>query len=184
MIGATATTARGEGLQSSDWLNRTLLAAEPSHRAVRVKVRHLTRSDVDRTLQKGLIPVYAFAVAAGVAATVTAPPSMLEVIGLGWARLWALYLLLGGLVSLVGVLMRRGARGDWLGEFVGLPLIATAVLTYGIIAAKTLDSTAGRGAGVCLLGMLGSLLVVRWLRVWDDGKQSTRKDHLPPTQTT
>lgn len=182
-VNLPATTRPREGLQSLDWLPRTTSAERTSHRAARVKVLRLTRSDVDRTLQKGLIPVYSFAVAAGIAATVTAPPSMLEVIGSGWARLWALYLLAGGIVCLVGVLMRRGARGDWLGEFVGLPLIGTAVAVYGAVAMSTLNSAAGRGAGVCLLGMLASLLAVRWLRVWDDGKRSTSKPSNPPTQT-
>jgi hypothetical protein len=144
---------------------------------------------VDRTLQKGLVWVYAFGTFAGAAAVVFSPPSMLDVIGERGARAWGLYMLAGGLVCLVGVLMRRGARGDWLGEFVGIPLVVVAVAVYGVVAAETLDGTPGRLAGIGLLGMLASLLIVRWLRVWDDGKRATgtrsrssRHNH-PPTAT-
>jgi hypothetical protein len=128
---------------------------------------------VDRTLQKGLVVVYAFGLAAGLGATLFQPPSMLETIHTTGARAWGLYMLLGSLICLAGVLMRRGARGDWLGEFVGIPLVVVAVTVYGVVATATLEGTPGRVAGICLLGMLATLLIVRWFRVWDDGKRAT-----------
>lgn len=139
----------------------------------------MTRDNVDRTLQKGLVPVYTFAVAAGVSAMIFAPPTMLDVIGRRGAFVWGMFQLIGGLVCLGGVLMRRGARGDWFGEFVGIPLVATAVVIYGVVASRTLGGVPGRLAGIFLFGMLISLLVVRWLRVHDDGVKSTRPPTLP-----
>lgn len=140
----------------------------------------MTREAVDRNLQRGLIPAYSFAVSAGFSALLFAPPSMLETIGVRGARVWGFYMLLGGGVCLAGVLMRRGARGDWLGEFVGIPLVVVALLVFGGVAIDTLEGVPGRLAGICLFGMLASLLIVRWLRVWDDGRNSTHPPTPPP----
>lgn len=147
----------------------------------------LTRDDVDRTLQRGLIPVYALGTAAGVATIVATPPSLLEVLGSTWPKLLGLLMLLGGGISLVGTLVPRGKAGDWLGEYAGLPSLVGGVALYGIVAAKTISGVPGRTAGVLLLLSFVSLLAVRWLRVRDDARRESgrkaRKATHPPTSS-
>lgn len=146
----------------------------------------MTRVDVDRTLQRGLVFVYGFAALGGAAISVWTPPSLHEQIGSTWASVLGLFLLLGGGISFIGTLIPRGRVGDWFGEFIGLPLVTAAVGLYGATAALTIDSERGRTGGVLLFMALVSLLVVRWLRVWDDGKRDAERQRrqaqtLPPT---
>lgn len=126
--------------------------------------------------------LYAVVTSAGLAASVWAPPVMLEVIGAQWSRVWGLFLLFGGLVCLIGVLMPRGTRGDWFGEFVAIPLVASAVAVYAGVALKTVDLVPGRLAGALLLLGLAVLISVRWFRVRDDAKKSTTS--TPPTRAS
>lgn len=146
----------------------------------------MTKREIDRTLQRGLVGVYALCVVGGLSAVFWQPPAMVDQLSWGWVvRLWAVFLLLGGLICLGGTMIPRGAEGDWFGEFAGLPLLAAAIATYGIVGLTSISSVPGRICGACLLLAFALLAGVRWLRVRNDALVETgKKEPKPPTPTT
>lgn len=142
----------------------------------------VTAELVDHWLQKPLVAVYLLCAVAGGSAYLWQPPAMLDAVEWSWMiRLWALFLLGGGGIALIGTLMPRGMDGDWFGEFAGLPLIAAAVTVYGIVALSTLNSMPGRLCGACLLVAFGILLLTRWVRVLNDAMKERRRPPHPKT---
>lgn len=139
----------------------------------------VTRHDVDRTLQVGLVPFYAIMTLAGLAIIAFAPPSLLEVLGPIQARVSGVFLLLGGSICFGGVLVTRGKDNDWLGEYAGLPGIITALVSYATVAALTVGSVPGRTGGVLIFYGFIVLLYVRWLRVRDDAGMPAPWWHHP-----
>lgn len=140
----------------------------------------MARGQVDRALQRGLVIAYGLLTAAAVSSILYTPPSMEETIGGTGANLWGVLTLLGSSACLGGVLVRRGARWDWFGEFIGIWALAGGVIVYACVVASTLENQPGRLAGTFLLFALGVLLIVRWFRVFDDGKTATAP--RPPTR--
>lgn len=75
-----------------------------------------------------------------------------------------LYVLLSGWMGLGGLLCAAGMLLDrWSGEFIGLPLLSTAMAAFGGV---TVQATHWNGYGIanfCLLVGLGLLFGGRWL---------------------
>lgn len=105
---------------------------------------------------------YALFVTAGVVGTIFGPLSLVAVMGPDAAAIWGLWLTLGGVACLLGVL-----TGTWVGEFVGMPLLWSALIGYAYAVGKYTDSPLGEwrwGAGALLLAVCAGLLD-RWLDV-------------------
>jgi hypothetical protein len=102
--------------------------------------------------------------AAGAAAWLWPTPSLAEATAGAQVLLliWEVFLIVGGISSAVGAFTDR-----WLGEYVGLPLLAS---TFGVYAAAAAAAgiTAGRPtstAGALALAAIAVVIVGRWLEV-------------------
>lgn len=72
--------------------------------------------------------------------------------------LWDIFLLCGGIASSAGAI-----TGRWLGEYVGLPLLASVFAVYGVAAFAAANATAG-SAGSAFVG-IALLFMGRWTDV-------------------
>ena len=80
---------------------------------------------------------------------------------------------LGGLLSLIGTVSKR-----WTGEFVGLPLLFTAFLGFGVLQARVSGWTLAAAPSTALLWSLALLLYARWrdtLRYYRVAQEGARK---------
>lgn len=80
------------------------------------------------------------------------------VVGL-WSVM-AAWMILGGLVSLAGQLSRR-----WTGEFVGLPLLFSALFGFGVLQGNITDWPLAVVPSVAILWAFSLSLAARWLDV-------------------
>lgn len=105
---------------------------------------------------------YALFIAAGVIGAVTGPLSLVAVMGDRTATVWGVWLTIGGLACLLGVL-----TGTWVGEFVGMPLLVSALVGYAYAVARYADSPLGawRWGGAALLVAVCCGLIDRLLDV-------------------
>lgn len=71
----------------------------------------------------------------------------------------AWFLLIGGSLSAIGAGTKR-----WVGEFVGLPLLAPAFAVFGILVWRTSVDVAPliAAANLSLLTAIGLIMVIRW----------------------
>lgn len=67
------------------------------------------------------------------------------------------WLVIGGLASLAGQLARR-----WTGEFVGLPLIGSALIGFGLLQANLYDWSIEVATSTALLWAFGLIVLSRW----------------------
>lgn len=110
-----------------------------------------------------LAVAYLMFTCAGVAATVWPAPSVERTAGAGVSLVvWTVFLIAGGLSAVLGRLF-----GRWLGEFLGLPLLAAAFLVYAVSAlyqvfAEQRPSSATAGLA---LGAITLLVGARWSEV-------------------
>jgi len=146
---------------------------------------HVTRESIDHTLQRVLVPVYAFCIASGVAAWIWQPPAFEHAVSNDWLiRVWSVFMVTGSLACFVGTLIPRGAEGDWFGEFIGLPLVGCAVAMFAAVALKVTPDQRGYIAGICLALAMSFLVWARWLRVRDDARKQRGRKPEPPTSAT
>lgn len=105
-----------------------------------------------------LVVAYLLLAAAGMAALWWPSPSV-RMAGRGLADLWSTFLLVGGLLSACGA-----GRRQWLGEYIGLPLLIAVWAVYGLTsgyAAFISDQRSSRAGALALLGV-AALLGYRW----------------------
>lgn len=105
-----------------------------------------------------LVLSYVSFIGAGVWATIYTS-QLLESAGVGKLvqYLWATFLILGGLGSLLSVV-----RGLWFGEYTGLILMATGFGVYGAAAGLTSGGSPGRLALACMFMGITGLILWRW----------------------
>lgn len=82
---------------------------------------------------------------------------------------WSAFLLAGSLLSIYG-----SWRDRYLAEFIGLPLLMTALLVFVVLLAAGL--TTGSLAFACILGSLVVVMTSRWLDLWRLTGASTRAE--------
>lgn len=75
---------------------------------------------------------------------------------------WALFIVLGGCLSLVGSLFNL-----WIGEFIGLPLTITALAVYGFVIVTAEPFSWARFAFGLLFFSLFLLAISRWQGIRD-----------------
>lgn len=80
----------------------------------------------------------------------------------GWYQTMGWFAILGGLSAAFGT-----ATGRWIGEYVGLPLLASAMFAFAVLTYRDTWDQAGWVAfpSVMLLTAYGTLLTSRWLDV-------------------
>lgn len=82
--------------------------------------------------------------------------------GSGWvASAYSLAMFLGGVACLYGA-----ARGRWVGELVGLPLVVPASGGLSIVLLATIGDSLGRGTVAAVAVTCTLLLADRWRGVW------------------
>lgn len=100
--------------------------------------------------------------AAGVCAWLWPSPSLATATG-GEALLitvWDVFLVVGGLLAGAGAAVDR-----WIGEYLGLPLLAAVFAVYGVtILGSSRDSSR---AGAAILLAVACMLIARWVDVGD-----------------
>lgn len=114
---------------------------------------------------------YTMMTAAGVGAALVPTPSVEQVTG-RLVYLWAAFLVGGGALSAGGAFTDR-----WIGEHVGLPLLAAAFAVYAIVLASLL-SPAGLVASLTL-GAFSLLLCGRWRDVVAIRREASREAEPP-----
>lgn len=72
---------------------------------------------------------------------------------------WASFLIVGG-----GLCLGGKVRGNWVGEIIGLPLLATANYIFGILLFAESETTAAIAIGGVFLG-IGTSLIGRWIEL-------------------
>jgi peptidoglycan/LPS O-acetylase OafA/YrhL len=116
-----------------------------------------------------LTVAYLLFAATGATALLWTSPSVSQA-GRVWARTWAVFFLLGGLLAAYGAWRRR-----WYAEYAGLPLLVTVWAVYGLAAGWV----AVQGRLSALPGCLGLLAVAgllgaRWQAVEADRRAARR----------
>lgn len=91
--------------------------------------------------------------------------------------LWALFLLVGGLLSAYGAVTDR-----WIGELVGLPLISSAFGVWFVVLA--LAFTVNGAAGSLAFGGVALHLWARWQDVSTVRREAERAAHPGPREAT
>lgn len=89
----------------------------------------------------------------------TLAPQIDDTVGIV-APLWyvmVVWLVLGGLASMVGQVVHR-----WTGEFVGLPLVGSALLGFGVLQANVMDWSWSVVPSTALLWSFGLVMLSRW----------------------
>lgn len=117
------------------------------------------------------VMAYSMLTIAGPMAILYTPPSLAETMGPQWTAVWGIFLFVGALGCLVGSITDM-----WIGEFLFLNLLGSAIAVYAGFALSTaLDgSDPGRFAGgLCLLA-LDLLFADRLFSVIMLGKASQR----------
>jgi hypothetical protein len=105
--------------------------------------------------------VVGYAMMAAAGATAFAIPVRSIHAATGWlVYLWAGFLLLGGLLCMLGA-----ATDRWIGELVGLPLISSAWAVYFVVLTLAL-SVRGIAAGLAF----GAVALMTWARFQDVSK--------------
>jgi hypothetical protein len=94
---------------------------------------------------------------AGPLAVAYPPPSMAETVGPGTAVWWGVYVLAGGLLCLAATIFRA-----WILEYLGIPLVMSALVFYGGVVLRTTGNVPGRWTGAVLLLAFPALLAARW----------------------
>lgn len=107
---------------------------------------------------RGLL--YASLTLAGAVGLEYPPEALLANTGPFWAKLWAFYLIAGGLIALTSVFSDR-----WMGEYVALPLLASGVAFDAIAILMDTGQHPLRTVAGVLLGTLTIALLDRWLDV-------------------
>lgn len=74
--------------------------------------------------------------------------------------MWSVLLLIGGVFACIGRL-----SGRWLGEYVGLPLIAGMFTVYGLALAYVASASQPAIAGALFFGSVACLFAARWHEV-------------------
>lgn len=126
---------------------------------------------LDRLERAALAGVYALATIAGPLAILNTPPTMQESLGGTFANLWGVYLFLGGIGCLVGVIL-----GSWLPEFLFINLLGSATTVYGVVVLSTIGGEPGRAAAGLLLLAFSCILFVVWIARYRTGR-SDRARH-------
>nr|MDT0660873.1 hypothetical protein [Micromonospora sp. DSM 115978] len=94
--------------------------------------------------------------AAGAGAALWPTPSVRDATG-SLVYVWATWLIGGGLLAAIG-----SATDRWIGEYLGLPLLAAAFAVYAVVLAST-----GRPGGLTAAAVLGAVACIVWAR-WRD----------------
>lgn len=108
------------------------------------------------------VAAYVAFTGAGLAAALFPSPSVQESSGRILALVWVVFLIAGGAFSAVGRMM-----GRWIGEYVGIPLLAGAFAVYVIALAWSTIAT-GRLTGITAAAALAAILFLvaaRWFEV-------------------
>lgn len=106
---------------------------------------------------------YAAAATAGVLILVVGHPPFGP-----WYEVMAGFAILGGALGTLSML-----TGRWVEEFLGLPLVASAMICFGVLVWRDGSSLASRPAALILFAF-GSLLVARWIDVFALALSSAR----------
>jgi hypothetical protein len=85
-------------------------------------------------------------------------------------QVMASWLVLGGLLGISGQLRRR-----WTGEFVGLPLLFSALFGFGVLQGNLLDWALEAVPSVAILWAFSLSLGGRWMDVWALYRASRRE---------
>jgi len=96
---------------------------------------------------------------AGIAFAAFGSVPVIEVAGRQIAYVWGGFLIVGGIISLVGAIFRR-----WTGEVVGLPFVMGGMLVYATALWVTLPDVLTR---LGLATLLTALVIPLWIR-WRD----------------
>jgi hypothetical protein len=94
----------------------------------------------------------------------------------GWlVYMWALFLLVGGLLCGYGAVTDR-----WIGELAGLPLISSAWGVYFVVLA--LSRTVSGAAAALAFGAVALILLARWQDVSKVRREADRAAHPGPRE--
>lgn len=116
-----------------------------------------------------LIISYLLLVSAGIAGSIWHSASVSQA-GFPVATLWALFLTVGGASCAYGV-MRR----NWLGEYIGLPLLVAVWMIYGISSGySAIYGNRSAIGGSLALTSVASLLAWRWRGIVEIRKAASR----------
>lgn len=113
--------------------------------------------------------VYALMLNAGLLSILYPPESLVWFMGEDVTRGFGAYLLVGGVLSLGGTVTDL-----WMGEYLGLVLLASGVATYAVAVFAASPTDPRKAAGAMFLGTLFLLLADRWLDVRGTGRQSAQ----------
>lgn len=111
---------------------------------------------------------------AGLVGVFIPPPALDHYLTPAGTAVWAVYLTLGGIGALTGVLL-----DEWFGEFVFLSLLICGVGLYGILVLVDAATDPAKSVAGVLLLVLTLTLIVRWLTVRADAKRGLTRPHNP-----
>lgn len=105
--------------------------------------------------------IYVVTVIGGVSAWVSPPNSIEGVLGGALTSVWAVLLVLGGVLGLSSVL-----RGVWWLERAGVAFCATGLLMYAVVVASLqLSQTGSRIMQLCVIVIALFSFGIRWVRI-------------------